>query len=374
MSDVKASKLPLQPLDYIPPEIVSALDYELLASHFIEAKRLAYLAGGSGLEKTLQQNRKVFDNYAITPRLMQDVSHASCRTSLLGFQFKSPMLLAPVAYQALVHPEAELATAKGAAAMEMPMIASTLSSQSLEDIAAASEQAKWFQLYIQPRQSDTDNLIQRAVEAGYQAIVVTMDAALQAPSYRAMKAGFELPETIKAANLQQQQPVQQKQGNAAQSRIFLNHRLANVTQAQLAEVVEKSPLPVLVKGVLHPEDALALKQVGVAGLVVSNHGGRSMDSAPASLSVLPEIRQTVGHDFPLLFDSGIRSGSDIFKAIALGADAVLIGRLQIYALSVAGALGVAHMLRLLKEELELTMAMTGCSSVAEIKTSQLRLN
>lgn len=366
------SDLPIPSLNYIPPDIYCAQDYEDLAANFIPASRLAYLAGGSGFDRTLKQNKTAFENYAITPRLFKDVTNASCATSLLYQELQAPIMLAPVAFQALVHQDAEVATAKGATAVDTTMIASTLSSKSLEEIAAVTKKNKWFQLYFQPKQADTDALVKRAIQAGYKAIVVTTDAILQVPSIRAMRAGFAMPERIKAANLAHQTPVAQAEATATQSRVFLSYMQQAVTKEMIQNLVETCPLPVLVKGVLHPDDATALKEMGVAGIVVSNHGGRSLDTAPTSISVLPSIRQVVGESYPLLLDSGIRSGDDIFKAIALGADAVLIGRLQIYALSVAGPLGVAHMLKMLKEELELTMAMAGCRNLADIRSSQIR--
>ncbi len=360
-----------QPLEYIPPEILCAKDYEDIAGHFIEPSRLAYIAGGSGHDRTLKLNRQAFSGYAITPRLLCDVSDASCQTYLFGKLLPHPILLAPVAFQEMVHEKAELATAKGAYASESTMIASTLSSRSLEQISQASIHSKWFQLYIQPKEEDTDALIQRAKESGYEAIVVTVDAAVQAPSFQAMRSGFDLPDAIKAANLKHQTPVNPPQPKERQSRVFLSFMQQAVTKVKLLKIIQESGLPVIVKGVLNPQDALELKNLGAAAVIVSNHGGRTLDGAPSSLSVLPQIRQTVGKDYPVLFDSGIRSGDDIFKAIALGADLVLVGRLQMYALSVAGSLGVAHMIRLLKEELELTMAMAGCTNLTEIKATSL---
>jgi isopentenyl diphosphate isomerase/L-lactate dehydrogenase-like FMN-dependent dehydrogenase len=202
--------------------------------------------------------------------------------------------------------------------------------------------------------------------------VVTVDAALQAPSIRAIRAGFQFPEQLVPANLVDQRPVTPPVIETADQRhIFLSYMQNAPSREKLKRLVDESPVPVLVKGVLHADDARELKALGVAGIIVSNHGGRTLDGAPASLSVLPAIRQAVGDDYPLLLDSGIRSGDDVFKAIALGADAVLIGRLQVYALSVAGPLGVAHMIKLLREELALCMAMAGCASIADIRATQL---
>ena len=359
----------LKTLNYIPPDIMCAQDYELLAPDFIAPDRFAYIAGGSGHDATLRHNRTSFSDLSVVPRVLRNVEQGSTTTDLLGQQLQHPILLAPVAYQTLVHPDGEIATAYAARSTDSCMVASTLSSKTLEDIAEHAGPERWFQLYFQPDFNDTKSLLNRAVAAGYRAIVVTLDAAVQQPSRRALSANFSFPDDVQAANLMAQGP---STADPINPRHIFKRYMQNVpTREQLAWLIEQSPVPVLIKGVLHQDDALELKALGAAGVIVSNHGGRTLDGVPASLAMLPSIRAAVGDDFPLLLDSGIRSGGDIFKAIALGADAVLIGRLQVYALSVAGALGVAHMLKLLREELELTMAVAGCSSLDDIKTADM---
>jgi isopentenyl diphosphate isomerase/L-lactate dehydrogenase-like FMN-dependent dehydrogenase len=354
------------PAGQVPAGVHCARDYEALAGQRVPAPTFAYLAGGSGEGVTVAANRAAFDRRTICPRLLRDVTGGTTRVALAGQDWPHPILLAPVAFQVLVHPRAELDSARAAAATDTCMVASTLSSCTLEDIAAAAPGPKWFQLYLQPRREDTLDLVRRAEAAGYAALVVTLDAAIQLPSSAALRAGFHMPPDFVAANLR---------GYAAQdadigihgSRIFQGAMRAAPTWADLDWLRAQTRLPIWVKGVLHPDDARQLRDWGAAGLVVSNHGGRTLDRAPASLDVLPSVRDAVGDACPLLLDSGIRSGADVFQAIALGADAVLVGRLQVYALAVAGALGVAHMLRLLREELEVCMAMTGCASLADIR-------
>ena len=265
----------------------------------------------------------------------------------------------------------ELESARAAHATDSCMVSSTLSSCRLEDIARVAGPQRWFQLYFQPRRDDTRELLARAEAAGYGAIVVTLDAAIQAASLRALRAGFRMPADCVAANLRDHPAAGKVALDAGQSRIFQGVMADAPTWRDLEWLLAETTLPVWVKGVLHPHDARALHQLGVAGLVVSNHGGRGLDGAPASLDALPAIRAAVGAGFPLLLDGGIRSGSDVFKALALGADAVLVGRLQMYALSVAGALGVAHMITLLREELEVCMALAGCATVADIERGAL---
>lgn len=364
-------RTPLSPLDYIPAGIACARDYEQLAQKFIPTDILAYISGGSGHDITLRNNEQAFHHWAITPRIMANLDNANTGLELFGNRFRHPLFLAPVAYQALMHPQGELDTAYAAASTDTCMLASTLSSVTLEQIAERDHFKHWFQLYFQPRQEDTEALIKRAIAAGYQAIVVTLDAAIQAPSIRAVRAGFKRSDAVIAANLIHQPSAACAKDSAGLSPIFQSYRRNAPTQQQLQQLIDDSPLPVIIKGVMHPQDALQLKASGAAGIIVSNHGGRTLDGAPASLPVLPLVRAAVGDDFPVLFDSGIRSGSDIFKAIALGADAVLTGRLQLYALSVAGALGVAHMIKLLREELELCMAMSGCANLADIRVTEL---
>lgn len=349
----------------IPPEIACARDYENLAPRFMAPSHHAYVAGGCGQDSTVAANQAAFARWAIYPRLLRDVTAGHTRVMVGAQEFAHPIFLAPVAFQRLAHGAGELESARAAYAMESCLVSSTLSSFTLEDIARAAGPQRWFQLYFQFRREETRDLVHRAAQAGYSAIVVTLDAAIQVPSQRALRAGFRMPADCVAANLRPL-PIEKIERAPGESRIFQGVMREAPTWDDLAWLMEQTTLPVWVKGVLHPDDALRLQKLGVAGLVVSNHGGRSLDGAPASLDALPAIRAAVGADYPLLLDSGIRSGADVFKALALGADAVMVGRLQMYALSVAGALGVAHMLKLLREELEVCMAQAGCASVKEI--------
>lgn len=356
------------PLGTIPPEIHCAGDYELLAPRFMATPSHEYVAGGCGRDVTVAANTAAFAQWAIYPRLLRDVTAGHTRSSIAGIPFEHPVMLAPVAFQKLAHPQGEIDTARAAQATDTCMVVSTLSSTALEDIAGPR---RWFQLYFQPRRDDTLSLVARAEAAGYQAIVVTLDATIQTASARALRAGFRMPEQCVAANVRGQWAPAPIELGERDSRIFQGAMRDAPTWDDLAWLITQTSLPVWVKGVLHPDDAVALRDMGVAGIVVSNHGGRSLDGAPASLDALPAIRGALGDGFPLLFDGGIRSGSDVFKALALGADAVMIGRLQLYALAVAGALGVAHMIKLLREELEVCMALAGCATLDQIGPDNL---
>ncbi|KQP23598.1 2-hydroxy-acid oxidase [Pseudorhodoferax sp. Leaf267] len=361
----------MAPLAQIPPDIRCAADYETLAPRFLPAPRMAYIAGGSGAGHTVAANRVAFDAWAIWPRVLRDVTHGHLACTLGGEDFAHPLLLAPVAYQRLAHPAAERASAQAAQALDAGLVSSTLATCTLEDIAAAAGPRRWFQLYFQPRRDATLGLLRRAEAAGYGAVVVTLDASIQAASHTALAAGFRMPDDCVPANLLGHPAAPQRTLAPGHSRVFQGLMAEAPTLQDLDWLLEQARVPVWVKGVLHPDDAALLRARGVRGLVVSNHGGRGLDGAPASLTALPAVRAAVDVDYPLLFDGGIRSGADVFKALALGADAVLLGRLQVYALAVAGALGVAHMLKLLREELEATMALAGCATLADITPATL---
>lgn len=358
------------PAPRIPEGVRCAADYEALAQASLPAAAHAYVDGGSGSGGTAVANRAAFDAWAVYPRLLRDVRGGQVRTDVAGLSFAHPVFLAPVAYHRLVHAAGEIDTARGAAAVDACLIASTLSTRTLEDIASAGSR-RWFQLYVQSERAATLDLVRRAEGAGYEAIVLTLDATIQVAGRRALALGFTLPSDCVPANLQAYPGSAPAHVPIGASRIFQGLMAQAPTMDDLAWLMAQTALPVWVKGVLHPDDARLLRDAGAAGLVVSNHGGRGLDGAPASLACLAAVRAAVGEAYPLLFDGGIRCGGDIFKALALGADAVAVGRLQLYALHVAGALGVAHMVRLLVEELEVCMALAGCASLADIQASSL---
>lgn len=350
----------------VPPGTVCLEDYESRARDILPNDVYEYLASGCADDVTLRDNRSSFDNLKILPRLLTDCSRGNTALSLFGERFAHPVLLAPVAHQALVHPAGELATAEAAAITETGMVASTLSSVPMEDIAARMPANKWFQLYFQKDRARTLELVQRAEAAGYSVLVVTVDAPVSGVRNRVQRSGFTLPATMRPGNLPSRPEAGQVILSPGQSIVFQGLMTEAPTWQDVEWLRNKTRLPIVLKGVLHPQDAQQCQQMNIQGLVVSNHGGRCLDTVPAGITMLPAIRKAVGNDFPVLLDGGIRRGTDVFKALALGANAVLTGRPQVFALAVAGALGVAHMLQLLRDELEVTMALAGCPTLDDI--------
>lgn len=357
------------PLPAIPPDIVSAGDYERYAEKMLDPRILAYLAGGAGDEITLRANTQALEALTLIPRVLADVAGGHTRLTLAGEALSHPFILAPVGWQKLFHPQGELTSAQASAVMQTPFAVSCMATETIEAVAGQGGPV-WFQIYMQPARADTEALVRRAEAAGCRALLVTVDAPIGGIRNRAQRAGFALPPGMVAANLPPETaPPALKPGKSA---VFDAMMRAAPGWADIAWLVGATRLPVFVKGILHPDDAARAVDAGAAGVVVSNHGGRVLDGAPAAIAALPAIAARLNGTTPILFDSGVRRGSDAFKAIALGADAVMIGRPYIWALSVAGALGVAHLIRTLREELEITMALMGCRTLADIRQSDVR--
>jgi 4-hydroxymandelate oxidase len=356
-------------LSAIPREIAAAVDYERFARERLDDNAWEYLAGGAADEVTFRENRAAFERICLNPRVLSDVRGGHTRLQLFGRQYEHPVFLAPIAYQRLFHPDGESATLTGAGAMSACAAVSTLASTSLEEMAAVAHAPLWFQLYIQHDRDYTLELVRRAEAAGYAALVVTVDAPIAGIRNREQRAGFRLPADVCAVNLQGA-PVYSPQA-AAGSIVFNGLMAAAPTWQDIEQLASVTRLPLIVKGILNADDALRALNHGAAGVVVSNHGGRILDGVPASIQALPAVAEAVAGRAPILLDGGIRRGSDIFKALALGAAAVMVGRPYVHALATAGALGVAHLLRILREELEVNMALCGCSTLKAIDRAAL---
>lgn len=352
-------------LSSIPSDLVCAADYEPWSRRVLDDASWAFLDGGAADEQTRRDNRIAWDHLRLTGAVLRDLRGGHTRMRLLGQDLPHPMLLAPVAHQGLFHPEAELATAQAAHVMQTPMVLSTLSHCSVEDVAARTSAPLWFQLYWQADLAHNLGLLRRAEAAGCQALVLTVDAPVAGVRNREQRAGFRLPSAVNLphlAGLETCLPPLPKGG----SPVFEQLMAFAPRWEDLARLREATRLPLWLKGIIRADDAERAIASGVDGLVVSNHGGRTLDGLPATAELLPGIVAAVQRRVPVLVDGGIRRGSDVFKALALGADAVLLGRCWVHALAAAGALGVAHVIRTLHEELEITMALAGCRTLDEI--------
>jgi lactate 2-monooxygenase len=357
-----------------------ASELEARAREELSAEAFGYVAGGAGSELTMRANLRAFERWEIVPRMLRDVSERDLSTSVLGTAMPAPVLLAPVGVQSIVHPEAELAVTRAAAAIGLPAILSTASSHSMEDVAeAAGESSRWYQLYWPCDRDLAASFVARAGDAGYEAIVVTLDTWLLGWRPRDLKHAY-LP-FLKGEGVANyfsdpvfrgalERPPEEDPGPAIGhwAYQFANPR---VTWADLEWLREQTALPIVLKGIVHADDARRALESGVDGLIVSNHGGRQVDGSIGALDALPGVREAVGADFPVLFDSGIRTGADVFKAIALGADAVCLGRPYIWGLGLDGQAGVQHVLRCLLGELDLTLALSGYTELAQVDRSAL---
>lgn len=358
-------------LQAIPPDIFCLADYERHAALHMDNGAWAYLQGGAADEHTLGANARAWQELSLVPRVLRRTAGGHTRTELFGRAMAHPLMLAPVAYQRLAHPEGEVGSALAAAAQEAGYVLSTQSSTSIEDVADAValdplRGPLWLQLYLQPDREFTRLLVKRAEAAGYEAIVVTVDAPTSGVRDRERRAGFRLPEHISAVNLRGMQMPPPPTLAADQSALFDDLLLHAPTWDDIAWLRQVTRLPIVLKGVLHADDARLAQESGVQGLIVSNHGGRTLDTAVTTARALPRIVAAVGPSMPVLVDGGIRRGTDVLKALTLGARAVLIGRPAVHALATAGALGVAHCIRLLRDEVEAAMALTGCTTLADI--------
>ncbi|MCZ8014642.1 MAG: alpha-hydroxy acid oxidase [Limnobacter sp.] len=358
------------------PHPTTLSDHENSAQQTLPAAHWAYLFGGAADELTLRKNTTAWQHIELLPRVLRSVQGGHTRIQLFGREYAHPILVAPMAYQQLAHPAGELATALAAAALEAGFVCSTQASTSLENIAELylPEQGRgplWFQLYMQHEREFTLELVQRAEQAGYEALVLTVDAPVSGVRDRERQHSFALPAGIEAVNLKHQ-PLHAPTPFSKSGSVLFDHHMAHApTWTDVDWLASHTRLPVILKGITHPADATSAIEHGAQGLIVSNHGGRVLDTMPATATVLPSIVKAVHDRVPVLVDGGLRRGSDVFKAVALGATAVLVGRPVLHGLVNQGAQGVAHVLRLLRDELEITMALCGCATLAQVDESMI---
>ena len=327
------------------PKILTVDDYEPLARERLPKDVYDYYAGGAGDEWTLAENRRAFQDWVIRPRMLTGGWPVDPSTEVLGTTIAFPVLLAPWAYQDRAHREGEFATARAAAKAETIMVVSSTAADRLEIVAGASDGPKWWQLYVFTDRGMTVEMLHRVHGAGFEAVCLTVDFPTNGLRHRDTRNDFEMPIGLPSDELTY---------------------APDLTWDDLAWIRDAAPVPLLVKGLMTAEDARIAVDAGVDGIVVSNHGGRQLDSVRAPISVLPEVVGAVEGRVPVLVDGGFRRGTDIFKALALGATSVLVGRPACWGLAVAGEDGVVDVLRLLRAELENVMALAGTGSVAGI--------
>jgi isopentenyl diphosphate isomerase/L-lactate dehydrogenase-like FMN-dependent dehydrogenase len=356
-------------------------DLEGRASATMDASANGYVFGSAGTEDTEHENRAAFGRHRIVPRMLRDVSTRDLRTEILGVAHDAPVLLAPIGVQTIVHPDGELAAARGAAAGGIGFVASTASAYTMEEIAAAGgDVPRFYQLYWPRDQELTASFVSRAESAGYGALIVTLDTGLLAWRPRDLQAAY-LPflKSVGIANYLSD-PVfrsalaQPPEDNPTAAVMHFVSVFSNpaVNWDDLATLRSLTSLPILLKGILHPDDARLALDHGVEGIVVSNHGGRQVDGAIAALDALPDVVDAVGDDLVVLFDSGVRSGADVVKALALGARAVLLGRPYLWGMAIGGADGVHQVIRNLLSEIDLTLALSGHASLSTLDRGMLR--
>ena len=357
------SKTILEPLKQIPAYLQTIHDYEIEAEKHLSEMVWSYLQGGSMDEYSVQENLSIFKDIQLLPRMLKDLKHGNTECEILGQRFPHPIFLAPIGHQQQFHPDAEAASALAAEVMGSNIILSTFTNTDMRSLKQENPY-KWFQLYWQGEREKSLNLVKMAEEHQYKALVITVDSPHTGIRDRERKAFFHLPENMQHPHTPPHIPLPElKQGDHP---VFNGLMRIAPTWDDIAWMVQQTDLPIILKGVTHPQDALLAIQHGVKGLIISNHGGRVLDTCISPLLSLQMIKKVVPDNFPLIYDGGIRRGSDVFKALALGASAVCIGRPYIYGLATAGALGVAHVLKILKEEFEITMALMGTATLKDI--------
>uniref|UniRef100_A0A0K8VG76 (S)-2-hydroxy-acid oxidase n=1 Tax=Bactrocera latifrons TaxID=174628 RepID=A0A0K8VG76_BACLA len=345
-------------------------DFEKKAHSVLEKSVLDYYRSGAGEQYTLNLNREVFRRIRIRPRFLRDVSNIDTRCKVLGIDLKWPLGIAPSAMQKLAHPEGEGGNARAAGNAGSIYVLSTVSTMSIEEVAAAAPDTnKWFQLYVYRDRSLTEQMVRRAEKANFKAIVLTIDAPIFGQRRSDIRNKFSLPPHLHLANFEGIKADGVRTDEEAISGInaYVSSQFdPTLTWKDVAWLVNLTRLPVIVKGVLTREDAVLAREFGCAGIIVSNHGARQMDTVPASIEALPEVVKAVGNDLIVMLDGGITQGNDIFKALALGAKMVFVGRAALWGLACNGQKGVEDLLSVLKKDLEITLALAGCQKLSDI--------
>jgi len=348
---------------------VNVAEFEPLARARLSAMAYHYIAGGSGDEITLRRNRERLDAILLKPRVLRDVRTIDTRLELLGESLDFPILLAPAGSQRLFHPGGEIEAARGAEAAHAIYTVSTVANTAFEDIAGSGAARLWFQVYVQSDHGITRELIRRVEEAGCRALCVTVDTPVLGPRDREKRTGFALPEGLTFPNLTAGRYTAEKHHDP--HGIYNPFLHAGMTWEEVEWIRTVTRLPIVLKGILAPEDARLAVEHGASAIAVSNHGGRNLDTVPASIEALPGVVDAVAGRIPVLFDGGVRRGVDVVKALALGARAVMIGRPYLWGLAVSGSEGVKRVVEMLRLELEAAMALLGAPTLAALDRSVL---
>ncbi len=354
---------------------LNLIEWEERARAILPAMAYDYFAAGANDEESLRRNRQVYNEILLRPKMLRDVSYRDMSVNLFGQTISMPMLIAPMAFQGLANEEGEVATARAAKTLNTVMILSTLANCSIEEVGQAAPHHMWFQLYVYKDREITKELVGRAAEAGYKAIVMTVDSPILGRRERDLRNGFHLPSNLSAKNLAGQglhEICKADNHSALAAHIAALYDTALSWQS-LEWIASISKLPILVKGIVRGDDAALVMAHGASGVIVSNHGGRQIDTCVAPIEALPEVAQAMDGRGVLLMDGGIRRGTDIVKALALGAKAVMVGRPVIWALATGGSEDVVQCLTMLKQELDLAMALSGCANLADITPDLLKL-
>lgn len=345
--------------------LITVDDFERAAEAVLPRMAWDYYRSGADDERTLRRNRRALRRWEIWYRVLVDVSRRSTATTLLGADLATPILIAPTAYHRMAHPDGELATARAAAAAGVLYVVSTLATTRLEDVAAASAGPKWFQLYVHKDRGFTRALVERAQGAGYRAVVLTVDAPILGRRLADERNAFTLPDGLAMANLVAPDATGSTEERSMLAKYVASRHDASLTWKDLEWLRGTTSLPLLIKGIVRADDAARAVEHGAAAVVVSNHGARQLDGSPATIDALPGVVAAVAGRCPVLMDGGVRSGTDVLKALALGAAAVLVGRPILWGLAVGGEPGVARVLEILQGELSSAMALAGCASLAD---------
>jgi 4-hydroxymandelate oxidase len=353
---------------------VNLADLEAAAREKLSKPVFDYYLGGSYDEVTLRENRAAYERLSLHYRVLRGVDHCDTSVTVLGHALRSPILVPPMAFQCMAHPQGELAAVRATSTAGSIYVLSSFSTSSVEDVVAAATAPVWFQAYVYKDREITGALVRRAEAAGCSAIVLTVTAPRMARRERDIRNSFALPEGLKAVNLSvgELQELPAKAGESALAHYFASLIDPGLTWRDVAWLRSITRLPLVIKGICRPDDAVLAVEAGAAAIIVSNHGGRQLDTSPATITVLADVARAVAGRAEVLVDGGIRRGTDVVKALALGARAVLVGRPVLWGLAVDGERGAAAVLEHLREELELAMALCGCTSLGDVAPDLVR--